>query len=157
MELEHKSVKEMWNNYLLSSGQDIMSFKKSYQTWHFCDNEKDADELAELVKQGIKRATTSLYCFYEAEGEALPKEGDLNIITDWNGFAKCVIQTKNVTIEPFHEVSEEFARTEGEGDKSLKYWREAHINAFNRGLTEYKMEFKVDMLVVCEEFEVVYQ
>ena len=150
-------VKEMWNNYLKSLGEDINSTNKKYTSWHFCDNEKDADNLAELVKMGIKRATTSLYCLYEIEGEDLPKAGDLSVITDWNEKAQAVIKTKKVSIIPFNEVTEEYAETEGEGDKSLKYWQEAHISAFSRTLKEFNMEFKEDMLVVLEEFETVYK
>jgi len=154
---EHKSVKEMWGNYLMSIGHDIVNTNKKYISWHFCDNEKDANNLAELVKQGIKRATTGLYYLYEIEGDALPKEGDLSIIIDWQGKAQCIIETKKVTILPFKKVTEEFAKIEGEGDKSLKYWQEAHINAFSRHLKNYKMKFSEDMLVVCEEFETVYR
>ena len=154
---EHKSVKEMWENYLMSIGHDIVNINKKYTSWHFCDNEEDADNLAELVKQGIKRATTGLYYLYEIEGDTLPKDGDLGIIIDWQRKAQCIIETKKVTILPFKEVTERFAKIEGEGDKSLKYWQEVHINAFNRHLNNYKMKFNEDMLVVCEEFETVYK
>jgi uncharacterized protein YhfF len=154
---EHKSVKEMWTNYLMSIGHDIVNTNKEYISWHFCDNEEDANNLAELVKQGIKRATTGLYYLYEIEGDTLPKDGDLNIIIDWQGKAQCIIETKKVTILPFENVTEEFAKIEGEGDMSLKYWQEVHINAFNRHLKNYKMKFSKDMLVVCEEFETVYK
>ena len=156
MAQEHKSIKEMWKNYLMSIGDDIINTNK-YTWWHFCDNEKSANNLAELVKQGVKRATTGLHYFYEVEGETLPKVGDLSIIIDWQGIAQCIIETEKVTILPFKEVTEEFAKIEGEGDKSLKYWREVHINAFNRELKEHKKEFREDMLVVCEEFEMVYK
>jgi uncharacterized protein YhfF len=155
MEQEHSSVKEMWKSYLASSGTD--NGNRTYTSWYFCDNKKDADDLAELVKQGIKRATTSLYASYQREGSPFPKIGDINIITNWDGIAQCVIETKKVTILPFKEVTEQYAQKEGEGDKSLKYWREVHIQAFTRELSEYNMEFREDMLVVCEEFETVYK
>ncbi|WP_242976081.1 ASCH domain-containing protein [Desulfosporosinus sp. FKB] len=74
----------------------------------FCDNEKSADVLAELVKQGIKRATTGLYYSYEITGETLPKVGDLSIIVDWQGSAQCIIKTTKVTLLSFNEVTEEF-------------------------------------------------
>lgn len=154
---EHKSVKEMWENYLISIGDNIVDTNKKYISWHFCDNEEDANNLAELVKQGIKRATTSLYYLYEIEGDTLPEDGDLSVITDWYGQAQCIIETKKVTIVPFKEVTEEFANIEGEGDKSLKYWQEVHINAFNRHLKAFNKKFSEDMLVVCEEFETVYK
>jgi uncharacterized protein YhfF len=155
MEQEHSSVKEMWKSYVASAGAD--DGDKAYTSWYFCDNEKDADNLAELVKRGIKRATTSLYNSYQIEGSPLPKIGDISIITNWDGIAQCVIETKRVTILPFKEVTEKYAQTEGEGDKSLKYWREAHIRAFTRELREYNMKFSEEMLVVCEEFETVYK
>lgn len=154
---EHKSVKEMWENYLTSIGHDIANTNKKYTSWHFCDNENDANDLAELVKEEVKRATTSLYYLYEVEGDTLPKVSDLAIIIDWYGQAQCIIETKRVTILPFKEVTEEFAKIEGEGDKTLKYWREAHINAFNRHLKNYNKKLSEDMLVVCEEFEAVYK
>jgi len=157
MAQEHKSVKEMWENYLMSIGHNIINANKEYISWHFCDNEEDANNLAELVKQGVKRATTGLYYFYEVEGETLPKLGDLSIIIDWQGKAQCIIETKKVNLLSFKEVTEEFAEIEGEGDKSLKYWREVHINAFNRQLKEHEKEFGEDMVVVCEEFEAVYK
>lgn len=156
MDIEHKSVKEMWDSYLQHIGKDSRNTDKRYASWHFCDNQKDADSLAELVRQEVKRATTGLYYFYQVEGEALPKAGDLSIITNWQGKAQCIIETKEVTLLPFNKVTEEFAKIEGEGDKSLKYWRDVHIKAFNRQLEEHEKEFREDMLVVCEEFERVY-
>lgn len=157
MTQERKCVKEMWENYLISIGDNIVDTNKKYISWHFCDNEEDANNLAELVKQGIKRATTSLYYLYEIEGDTLPEDGDLSIITDWYGQAQCIIETKKVTIVPFKEVTEEFANIEGEGDKSLKYWQEVHISAFNRHLKAFNKKFSEDMLVVCVEFETVYK
>jgi uncharacterized protein YhfF len=156
MDKEHMSVREMWGNYLTSIGENINNTHKTYTSWHFCDNEKDANDLAKLVKQGVKRATTGLYYSYIAEGEEPSEAGALNIVTDWCGKAECIIETERVTILPFREVTEEYAKTEGEGDKSLEYWRQAHVNAFTRELKEYNREFDEDMLVVCEEFKVVY-
>lgn len=155
MKKEHKSVQEMWKNYLNSIGVD--NTDKNYTSWYFCNDEKSANELAKLVKSGVKRATTSLYYLYEIEGESLPKEKDLSIITDWNGVAQCIIETKKVTIIPFKNVSEEFAETEGEGDKSLEYWRRVHIDFFTKELAEVGEKFSEDMRVVCEEFKVVYK
>ena len=51
----------------------------NYDAWAFGE---DADRLAELVKKGIKTATSSLLCFYELEGEELPGTGQYNIILD---------------------------------------------------------------------------
>jgi uncharacterized protein YhfF len=134
------SVEKMWTNYLESLGESHNNTDKTYTAWYFCDNKQDADELAELVLEGTKKATASLYLYYSSENEGLPKEGELSII-----------------IVPFKDVTEEFAQTEGEGDKSLKYWKRAHKNYFSRELIGLGREFNEDILVVCEKFEVVYK
>lgn len=57
---------------------------------------------------------------------------------------------------PFCEVSEEQAYKEGEGDRSLAYWREVHRAVFTEELKEIGEIFSEEMLVVCEEFEVAF-
>lgn len=89
--------------------------------------------------------------------EDVPKIGDLSIITDFDGVAKCIIENKNVTVKTFSDVTKEFAFREGEGDKSLNYWRKVHIEFFTRELKEVNKEFTEDMKVVCEEFEVIFK
>lgn len=155
--MEHKSVIEMWERYRALAKETSCNISNTYTTWYFDNNEKDANELAELVLKGTKKATASLYKLYEIENEELPKVGDLSIITNWDGIAQCIIQTTNIEIVPYKDVTEEFAATEGEGDKSLAYWKRAHWNYFSSELKKVGMEPNEDMLVVCEKFEVVYK
>jgi uncharacterized protein YhfF len=154
--MENKTVVSMWNSFLATIGEDETTTKRKYTAWHFCDNERCANALADLVLEGTKRATASLYLTYEHENEEIPKAGDYSIVTDWSGTAKCIIQTIKVDLMPYQEVSETFARTEGEGDKSLDYWRKAHWPFFTREMESMGKEPTEDMLVVCEEFRVVY-
>ena len=65
--------------------------------------------------------------------------------------------TRKVTILPFKYVTEEFAIMEGEGDKSLEYWRNVHIKFFTEELKEVGKQFNEDMNIVYEEFEVVFK
>lgn len=155
--MEHKSVIEMWERYRALAKETSCGTNKSYTSWYFDNNEKDANELAELVLKGTKKATASLYELYEIENEELPKVGDLSIITNWDGIAQCIIQTTNIEIVPYKDVTEEFAATEGEGDKSLAYWKRAHWNYFSSEMKKTGMEPNEDMLVVCEKFELVYK
>ena len=62
-------------------------------------------------------------------------------------------------LQLFHLSNFEFARVwgqEGEDD-SLESWREGHIRFFRNEGKELGYEFKEDMLVVFEDFEVVYK
>jgi len=87
----------------------------------------------------------------------MPKSGDLSIVTNWSGEPLCIIETESVEVLPFSEVSSEFAATEGEGDGSLSFWREAHRQYFTRECARAGREFAESMLVACERFKVVYR
>ena len=123
-------------------------------SWAFGDK---ADELAELVVQGIKTATSSAYDLYEVEGEALPEAGECSVIVDSHDEARCIIKTTKVYMTAFDKVSESHAYKEGEGDRSLAYWREVHEKFFTDCLKEVGLSFSSAMNVVCEEFEVIYK
>jgi len=154
---ENLSVKTMWEKYLLEIKGDKDTSELKYDSWYFCNNEKDANELVDLVKKGIKRGTASLLLFYELEKASVPQKGTHSVITNWEGIAQCVLKDINVYILPFKNVSDELAEIEGEGDKSLDYWRQVHIKYFSEELAEKGLVFNEDMFVVFEEFEVVYQ
>ncbi|UYP44206.1 hypothetical protein NEF87_000491 [Candidatus Lokiarchaeum ossiferum] len=126
-----------------------------FSVWHFCMNEHDADKLAELVLSGTKRGTASLVDAYLAENEPFPKLGARSIITDFAGFPRCIIETVNVTITPFDKVSPEFAAIEGEGDKSLEYWRRVHIEFFTEEAEISNLSFNMQSKIILEEFRVV--
>ena len=152
----NNTVKQLWNRYLNSINETQETTNKIYTSWHLGGSEKDSDELAELVYNNEKTATTSLYCLYTIDNIPLPKEGDLSIITTFKGFAVCIIKTTKVQILPFSLVNEEFAFKEGEGDKSLEHWRKVHSEFFQKELKRINKQFSPGMLVVCEEFEVIY-
>jgi uncharacterized protein YhfF len=154
-EVEHESVKKMWLEYL-----DINNLNASeldYEAWAFGSNESMARELADLVLKGKKQGTASMHMLYEIDKEELPEIGEYSIITDWDGKAKCIIETTDVTIKPFNEVDKIFARIEGEGDGSLYFWKKVHNEFFTKELKTYELEFTEDLLVVCESFMVVYK
>ena len=66
-----------------------------------------------------------------------------------------VIETLSVVILPFNEVSEQFAFEEGEGNRSLAYWRMTHENYFRRNHFKNRA-FDETMPLVCERFKVVH-
>lgn len=109
-----------------------------------------------LVATGVKTATASAHPLYEVDDEPLPAAGEYSVILDSKDKAVCVIQTTKVYVIPFNEVTKEQAFKEGEGDKSLEYWREVHEKFFTESMEEAGLKFTSDMKVVCEEFVVVY-
>ena len=95
---------------------------------------------------------------YDLENESLPQVGDYSVILDSNENPRCITRITKIEIVKFKDISEEYAFIEGEGDKSLRYWKEEHKKVFTRECKEdYDIEFNEEMECVCEYFEVVYQ
>ena len=125
-----------------------------YETWAF---EDAPDKLAELVVQGIKTATGSAYDLYQINHGPLPQAGDYSIILNSDEEAVCVIKTLKVYVTEFKNVSKEHAFKEGEGDRSLEYWRMVHESFLINELASVHRTFTENTKVVCEEFEVLYR
>jgi uncharacterized protein YhfF len=148
----------LWTAYLasLSAAERSAAEKRGYTAWHFCADQRNADELGALTLAGVKRGTASSILAYEKEGQALPEIDDLSVITDWAGRALCLIKTTRLERKLFGEVGSEFAAREGEGDGSLEYWREGHRRYFGAEHAELGLPFDESIPVLCEEFEVVW-
>ena len=122
-----------------------------------CDNQQDADTCAQLTVEGIKQATSTSLWWFETHKEPLPQIGDLYIITNWNGQAKAIIQTTKVEQVPFKDITREYAYIEGEGDKSLDYWKKVHWDYYSREMKAKGKEPTEDMIIVCEYFKTVWK
>ncbi len=129
-------------------------FTGTYEAWSFGEA---PDKLADLVIQKIKTATCSAYDLYLINNEPLPQEGSYSVILNSNDQAVCIIKTLKVYVTAFDQVSEEHAFKEGEGDRSLEYWRKVHENFLTNELASVNKTFDGNTKVVCEEFEVVYK
>ncbi len=127
--------------------------KGTYEAWAFSEA---PDKLASLVIKGIKTATCSAYDLYINNDVPLPKVGDYSVILNSQEEAVCIIKTTKIYVTEFNQVSKEHAFKEGEGDMSLEYWRDVHINFLTDELTSINKKFNEHSKVVCEEFEVVY-
>lgn len=141
---------EMWYEFC---ADDPTLANAPHEAWAFgCE----PDLLAKLVLYGQKTATTSSYPLYALENEPLPQVGEYNIILDGNDEAVCITKTTKVYRTLFKDVSARHAYLEGEGDRSLAYWRKVHQAFFTAELAEVKLDFTPELEVVCEEFEVVF-
>ena len=115
------------------------------RSFAFGDGPELADELLALVIKGAKTAT----CSTEDEPNT-STPGERWIVLDGHGEPACVIETTEVTYRRYNEVNTAFAYEEGEGDRSLAYWRQAHRGYFGR-----LGKFREDMMLMCERFRVV--
>lgn len=153
--INKKSVELLWENFLKENPENKL--KKQPLSFYFCDNGVDANDCAELVIKGIKQATATSLWWYEKNSEDLPKIGTQYIVTDWDGNAKAIIETIQITPTPYNEITAKFATTEGEGDKSLEYWKKVHRAYYTREMEPYGEIFTEDMIIICEYFKTIYK
>lgn len=116
-------------------------------SWAFGDTPALADELAGLILSGKKTASCGSLASFQRDDNP-PAIGSYNIILNGQDKPVCVIRITAMTLVRFCDVREEFARKEGEGDRSLAYWREAHREFFTR-----EGSYSETMELVTEEFE----
>lgn len=148
------AVSAFWMEFLTVTNRD--SATKYADCYHFDTTEESANELLALVLDGTKKATSSSAAFFEGHGLPLPKAGDFSIVTDWQGMPHCVVETTQVTVLPFREITFELCKREGEDD-CLESWREGHIRFFTAEGKAEGYSFSWDMPVVFEDFVVVYR
>ena len=150
MHTPNLSVLNLWKSFIQHNPKYATNPTPPY--FHFCDNEQDANLCAALVMQNIKQATAPSMWWYEHHNEPMPKVGDLFIVTDWHGVAKAIIEITKMEQVRFTDVTEAFAQAEGEGDKSLAFWRKVHQDYYSREMKKAGAYFKEDMLISCEYF-----
>ncbi|WP_203643095.1 ASCH domain-containing protein [Levilactobacillus andaensis] len=139
------TVEEFWQQFKNSHPEVTTN---DYDAYAFVD----ADALAHLVKIGRKTATTSALDLYD-ENDARPQVGEYSIILDSQNQPVCVTQTKVVETIPFDQVSAEHAYHEGEGDRTLAYWRDVHRRVFSSFYQQCNREFNEQISCLCEVFE----
>jgi uncharacterized protein YhfF len=129
-----------------------LSLNVPIELFMFGDGPELARELAELVAFGPKRATCGLPSAWTSSGEALPSIGQIHLVHDWEGEPYAIIENTRVDIKPLSQVDAAFAYDEGEGDRTLAWWQEAHRDYFSRECPRFGVPFDCDMLVVCLRF-----
>ncbi|MCR5755191.1 MAG: GNAT family N-acetyltransferase [Acetatifactor sp.] len=151
----HMTDKELWAEFCSKKNIDSNT---PYEAWSFGGNDEEADRLAELVVEGRKFGTASSYDEYVMEDalDEIPKVGDYSVILNSNDEAVCVIRDYDVYVRAFGEVPPFHAYAEGEGDRSLAYWRDVHADFFKECLEETDMPFNQESRIVCEKFCVEY-
>lgn len=125
------------------------------RAWHaeaWGDRPSMADALGALIAAGTKTATCSSLWEWQADGESPPEVGSLTVVVDGRGEALAVIELLESQVRRFCDVDAAFAWDEGEGDRSLEFWRSAHRRFFTAAEARTGSPFAETMPLVCERF-----
>lgn len=143
--------------YLATLSQADDGRERSFSAGYFCADEVNANLCADLIVKGEKRASCSMEYWYTHQNESYPKVGNLHVVTNWLEEPLCIIELTEVTRCQYKDITAEFAAAEGEGDKSLSWWRDAHWDFFSNECEELGIAPTEEMWLVLERFQVVHQ
>jgi len=149
-------VEVFWEGYLGTLPAEHPHRHARPDAFVFGDSPSLANELAALVQIGRKQATAGLPAEFTAAGLPLPAAGDISIVTRADGSPVAIIELTEVRQVPFHAVDAAFAAEEGEGDRTLAWWRTAHRNYFSRVSAKLGCEFDENTPVICQRFRLVW-
>jgi uncharacterized protein YhfF len=145
-------IAAFWNHYKAAAGLD----HDRYEVVAFGDTAEMADELAELVVNGPKRATAGLLRDFGPGGEPMPEVGGHVVVIGGAGAPRCIWRTTEVTVKPLIAVDDAFAWDEGEGERSRDDWLHGHRHYFMRQAAREGFEFHDGIATVFERFAVVW-
>ena len=153
--MDNQKIEAYWQKFLAAHPE--IPPDTEYIAEYFGDSPELANELAALIMAGTKTATCSALWEWETEEEPLPEVGLKTILLDGDENPLCVLETTEITIQAYNKVDAQFAYEEGEGDRSLEYWRDAHWRFFTRSLATINKEPTQNMPLVCERFRVIHK
>ncbi|HBP25402.1 MAG TPA: hypothetical protein DD618_00400 [Acholeplasmatales bacterium] len=96
--IKNEKAKAFWKQFL--SAENLPKTTKCEDVFAFGWTPEIAKKLAELVRSGKKRATTSCLRAFEIEKAPLPAVGGYSVIIDWYGNPMAIIRNTKITILP---------------------------------------------------------
>ena len=145
-------IEAFWLAFQRASGVRVEGFA----TTALGHTRRLADERAELVERGVKRAQATLLDDFERDGDALPAVGDYLVVLDGDGRPRAIVRTTHVEKRRFDEVDDAFAFAAGEGDLTLAWWLTAHRQDFGERAEREGFAFDARSVLVLEYFERVW-
>lgn len=153
--MQDVSIDEFWNKFLTGSNLDKKNIAFCGELSFGEDGETSADYILRILS-GKKTSFATSYYSFEIDRIPLPKAHSFFVVTDWLSKPYAVIETVNVTILPFNQVTWQIAQGEDEGD-TIEEWRENKAAFFEEDGEIMGYTFSQNMPVVFEQFRVLYK
>ena len=146
-----------WAQYLESLPPERRPAAPYAEAFFFGIVPADAPAISPLVLDGTKTATGSLFWSYEADpSKRLPGVGDHWVFTNGADDPVGIIQTVDVRVIPYDEVTPDYAWAGGEGDRSMATWRDIYWRYIVAESARLGREPSQKAPLVMERFRVVY-
>ena len=148
-------VNAFWRSYVERLPESERE-REYFEAFQFGAGREMANQLARLVLDGIKTATSDLIWHIDAKHKPRWSVGDEHVVLDGSWSPVAVIRTTELSERRFCDVDEAFANDYGEGDRTLAWWREHVFAWYASQCRELGIEPTEELPLLCERFEVVY-
>lgn len=149
--IDREAAALMWAEYS-NANPDRVAICPDYTVERFGDSADLADALLREVMHGRKRATSTLAREFLDDGQSLPRIGSHWIACDGAGTPRVILKSVEFRIGDFNSADADFARDEGEDDRSLESWRTEHRKYWRRTETARGRTWSEDDEIVFERF-----
>ena len=148
-------IDEYWNRFIIT-----LPVNRRDQTYleasSWGNSPELADEIASLIRSGIKTATSSLLWSQQIKQWATEKPGDKSIVLDSKSHPVCIVEYEQVFIRPFNQVDPDFVYHYGEGERTMQFWNINMWEYYRDECIALGKEAEKDMPVICQIFKVIY-
>ncbi|HSX02430.1 MAG TPA: YdeI/OmpD-associated family protein [Candidatus Saccharimonadia bacterium] len=117
----------------------------------------ERDRLIELVKAGVKVATTGLLAEYQLDGLHLPQPGARFALMDSTEQPIATIEITRAKVMKLGEADEQVARDEGEGFSSVADWRGEHECFWNAYIDDLRQRLYDPDWRITDDTEIVVE
>ncbi len=148
------TIDQYFNLYLNESGRTTKETSFGGEITFGLD-EEECNLFIQMVLSGEKKANTCSLESMEIDFEPLPQKGQFSVLTDYYGKPVAILETIDVQIIEFNNITWEMAKKEGNAS-TMEEWRESHIQYLEEDGALMGYEFSSSMPIVFEEFKVVY-
>ena len=115
----------------------------------------DLSDHPRLIRDRQKNGTAHLAIDFEINSIPRREVGDYWLIPDFDNRPLYLVRVVEILTWPFRDVPYSWALVEGEGDLSLRWWRDAHYDYYSGQCKLWGVPWSEDLPVVCERWELV--
>lgn len=140
-----------WSNFIKEHPE---LKKEKYISWHYGTNEKECTEWTEKVRKGHITGASYFVPAFPYESNPQPEVGEYSVVLDWNNKPACIINTVDIEMVPYKDITLE--QVSLEGYNSVEEWKRVHRAKYEDICEKLRIEFNEEMPILFERFKLLY-
>ncbi len=117
---------------------------------------KFAPIIMDLILTEKKCGLFGLKHLQDRQPEQVPVMGGVMVLVDFDGTPRGAVQTVKITPVPYKDINDEHLAVEGPGARQIDVWQKIHWPYWTQMLEPFGLEPSEDMIVVVEQFKLIY-